>query len=93
MSKPVSRMKRRVKRRLSGEKPTLWVGKGGVSKEFLSEVEKQLDKKEMVKIKILKSALKANEMKQLASAIAEQTGSSLVEVRGHTLMLYKRRKK
>jgi len=86
-------MKRRIKCRLNGEKPTIWIGKSGVSQELLNEIEKQLDKKEMVKIKILKSALKENETKQLASRIAEQTEASLVDVRGHTLMLYKRRKK
>jgi RNA-binding protein YhbY len=47
----------------------------------------------MVKVKILKSALAADEAKQIATKIAEQTGSSLVEVRGHTFMLYRRSKK
>jgi len=86
-------MKRRIKRRLSGEKPTIWIGKSGVSQESLKEIEKQLDKREMVKIKILKSALEGDEAKQIALRIAEQTEASLVEVRGHTFMLYKRRKK
>jgi RNA-binding protein len=86
-------MKRRIKRKLSGEKPTIWIGKSGISPDLINEIEKQLDKKEMVKIKILRSALKENEMRQLASRIAEQTEASLVEVRGHTLMLYKHRKK
>jgi len=86
-------MKRRIKRRLSGEKPTIWIGKSGVSQESLKEIEKQLDKREMVKIKILKSALERDEAKQIALRIAEQTEASLVEVRGHTFMLYKRRKK
>jgi len=86
-------MKRRIKRELIGEKPTIWMGKSGVSQELLSEVEKQLDKKEMVKIKILKSALGEKEAKQIALKIAEQTEASLIEVRGHTFVLYKRRKK
>ncbi|MGC8895971.1 MAG: YhbY family RNA-binding protein [Candidatus Bathyarchaeia archaeon] len=86
-------MKRRIKRRLGGEKPTIWVGKSGASKELLKEIEKQLDKNEMVKVKVLKSALEENKAKEVASKIAEDTGASLVEVRGHTFMLYKRRKK
>ena len=93
MSKMTTGMKRRIKRRLSGEKPTIWIGKNGVSQESLKEIEKQLDKREMVKIKILKSALEGDEAKQIALRIAEQTEASLVEVRGHTFMLYKRRKK
>jgi RNA-binding protein YhbY len=41
----------------------------------------------------LKSALGKIEAKQIAAKTAEQTAASLVEVRGHTFMLYKRRKK
>jgi len=85
--------KRRIKSRLSGEKPTIRVGKSGVSQELLKEIDKQLEKKEMIKIKILKTALEGDEAKQIASRIAEQTTASLVEVRGHTFMLYKRRRK
>lgn len=93
MSKLTAGMKRRIKRRLSGEKPTVWIGKNSVSQELLKEIEKQLEKREMVKIKILKSALQGDKAKQIASRIAEQTEASLVEVRGHTFMLYKRRRK
>jgi RNA-binding protein len=93
LSELTAGMKRRVKRRLGEEKPTIWIGKGGVSPELLREIEKQLDKKKMVKIKILKTALEGNEVKQIASEIVEQTEASLVEVRGHTFMLYRRRKR
>ena len=93
MSKLTAGMKRRIKRRLSGEKPTVWIGKNSVSQELLKEIEKQLEKREMVKIKILKSALQGDKAKQIASRIAKQTEASLVEVRGHTFMLYKRRRK
>jgi RNA-binding protein len=93
MNKINSRTKRRIKRKLSGEKPTIWIGKSGVSQELAKEIEKQLDKKEMVKIRILRSALEADQAKQIASKIAEQTEASLVEIRGHTFMLYKHRKK
>jgi len=93
MSKMSAKMKRRIKHRLTDEKPTIWIGKSGVSEELLKEIEKQLDNKEMVKIKILKGALEENEAKQIALQVSEQIEASLVEVRGHTFMLYKRRKK
>jgi len=85
--------KRYVKRRLSFEKPTIWIGKSGVSAEILKEIEKQLDKNEMVKIKILRSAIGKEETKQIASHVANQIGASLVGVKGHIFMLYRRRKK
>jgi len=91
MSELTARMKRRIKRRLGEEKPTIQIGKNGVSQKLMKEIEKQLEKKKMVKIKILPSALEGKEAKEIASKIAEQTEASLVEVRGHTFMLYKRK--
>ena len=87
------KMKRRIKRELGAEKPTIWVGKEGATPKIINEVSRQLEKKEMVKVRILKSALREEEAKDLASKIAEQTESTLVEVRGHTLLLYKPRKR
>ena len=93
MSKMTPARKRAVKRRLSGESPTIWIGKGGASQEVLNEITKQLAKNKAVKAKILKSALAEGEAKQIASKIAEQTEAFLVEVKGHTFMLYKTCKK
>jgi len=93
MSDLTGRMKRRVKHQLSGEKPTVWIGKNQTSKELLKEIEKQLDKREMVKVKILRNALERDKAKEIAAIIAKETESSLVEIRGHTFMLYKRRRK
>ena len=93
MSELTAGKKRFVKRTLSEESPTILIGKGGVSEEVLKEVEKQLEKRKMVKVKLLGTALKGGETKQIATRIAERTEASLVEVRGHTFMLYRRRKK
>ena len=93
MSEITAGKKRFVKRQLSDQQPNVWIGKSGASVEVLKEIEKQLDKNKMVKVKMLKTALKNGEAKQVAMQTAEQTASSLVEVRGHTFMLYKRRKK
>jgi RNA-binding protein YhbY len=45
----------------------------------------------MIKAKILKTALKDEEAKNIAEKIAEQTEAQLIEVRGHTFLLYKRK--
>jgi len=47
----------------------------------------------MVKVKVLKSALQEEETGKIASKIAEQTESTLIDVRGRTIILYKLRKK
>jgi len=88
-----TRMKRRIKRELSEEKPTVWVGKEGASSKTMNEILRQLKRREMVKIRILKSALREEEARDVASKIAQQTNSRLIEVRGHTLILYKPRER
>jgi len=93
MKELTTRMKRRIKHQVDKEKPTIRIGKGQVSQQILKEIGKQLEKKEIVKIKILKSALQGDKTKRIAQQIAEQTEASLVEVRGHTFMLYKSSKK
>jgi len=86
-------MKRHVRHRLKEEQPTVWVGKDGLTPQLSNEIENQLEKKKMLKIKILKSALQQDTAKTIASKVAEQTGASLVEVRGHVFILYRRHKK
>jgi RNA-binding protein len=87
-----SKIRRRIKRELSSQKPTIWIGKNRATQQVIGEISRQLEKKEMVKIRMLKSALGDKEAKAIASEIAQQTGASLVDVRGHTIMLYKPRK-
>lgn len=87
------KMKRRIKSALSAERPTVHVGKEGATAQIIKEVARQLDTREMIKAKILKSALKDDQAKNIAAKIAEQTESQLIEVRGHTFLLYKRKKK
>ena len=89
MKRPTS--KRQIKRRLSFEKPTIWIGKNGVSQQMLTEIDRQLEKTEMVKVRILKTALINNNAKTVASKIAQSTKSTLIEVRGHTIILYRKK--
>ncbi len=85
--------KRFIKRKFGEEKPTIWVGKSGASPELIKEINKQLAKNKYVKCKILKTALTEQETKQITSAAANETGATLVEVRGHSFILYKASKK
>ena len=87
------KMKRRIKRALSAERPTVLVGKEGPTTQIINEISKQLDAREMIKAKILKTALQDGEAKDIATKIAQETEAQLVEVRGHTFLLYKRKTK
>jgi len=87
-----SRMKRRIRRKMSAERPTIRVGKEGATRKVVDEVSRQLENREIVKVRILKTALKEKSAKYLASKISEQTDSTLIDLRGHTFILYKPRK-
>ncbi len=93
MSQITPGKKRYVKHRLCEANPTIWIGKGGPSDELHREICKQLEKNESVKVKVLQSALANGTTRRIASTIAAQTSSILVEVRGHTFILYKHRGK
>ncbi len=93
LSKITTKMKRHVRHVLKDENPTAWVGKDGFTPEVAKEIEKQLERNKMVKVRILKTALQTETAKVIASRAAEQTDASLVEVRGHVFILYRRRKK
>ncbi|MCX8151060.1 MAG: YhbY family RNA-binding protein [Candidatus Bathyarchaeota archaeon] len=92
MSKITTNMKRHVRHVLKEEKPTIWIGKGGLTPQVLTEVEKQLQKAKMVKIRILPSALENTTAKSIGEKTAAETGAALVEVRGHVFIIYRRRK-
>jgi RNA-binding protein len=93
LSKITTKMKRHVRHKLKDEKPTIWIGKEGLTPQISNEIEKQLDKHKMVKVKILRSALQTETAKIIASEAAEQAGAALVEVRGHVFILYRRHRK
>lgn len=57
----------------------------------MKQVVTQLKTRELVKLKAQKSALTETETSAVAEKVAMSTGSTLVEVMGHTFTLYKRR--
>ena len=93
MIKITTRMKRHVRHKLKDEKPTIWIGKDGLTPQLSIEIEKQLNKNKMLKIKILKTALQNETAKNIAMKAAEDADAALVEVRGHVFILYRRRRK
>jgi RNA-binding protein len=92
LSKITTRMKRHVKHVLKDENPTVWVGKEGITTQLIGEMEKQLQKNKMVKVRVLPAALVGeNTAQTIGCKVAEQTNSALVEVRGHVFILFRKR--
>ena len=92
MSKITTRMKRHVRHVLKDENPTIWVGKEGLTQQCAAEIEKQLQKNKMVKVRILPAAMAESTAEAIAAKAAEQTNSALVEVRGHVFILFRKRR-
>lgn len=70
---------------------TIQIGKAGITDSILAEIKRQLHKKKLVKIKLLKSA-KTNSTKVIARSLAVQLGVQLVKEVGNTFTLYKAEK-
>jgi RNA-binding protein len=77
-------------RRSGVTKPSVWIGKGGVTKTVLDQIKVQLKATELVKVKIQKTALSTESIKEVAEEVARDTSSTLVDTRGRTFTLYKR---
>ena len=87
------KQKLRLKREMMDEKPMVLIGKNGVTQGVVEEVSRKLDKNEIVKIKVLKSGLKAAGREEVAEEVSRLTESTLVETRGHTIILFRKRKR
>lgn len=72
---------------------TIWIGKEGASEALLSQVENQLKSRELVKVKIHRSALEEVNASDFAKRVAASTGATLVEIMGHTFTLFKKRER
>jgi RNA-binding protein len=68
-------------------RPTVWIGKQGCTGTVVEEIIQQLEKRKIVKVK----ALPNTDID--AEDVAARTGSDLIEVRGKTFVLARRRKK
>ncbi len=69
---------------------TVHVGKDGVTEEVAKEVSRQLERVELVKVRLLPSLEQGRD--PVAEELASRSSSELVEVRGRTVVLYRKGK-
>jgi RNA-binding protein YhbY len=87
MQPKIDRIK--LRKTFTDTKPTLTIGKNGVTVNLIQEALKQLQASEIIKIRVLKSALQQNSFEVIKNTLIEGIGIDLVESRGHNLLLYK----
>lgn len=68
-----------------GLKPTVHVGKEGLTENIVAELKNQIKVNRVVKVKILPASVEKK--REIAEELAERSGTILVEVRGSTILL------
>ena len=81
--------RKELMRRAVDLNPTVHVGKDGLDQGVFEEISTQLKKNRVIKVKVLSNS--EDGAKTVAEAIAEATGSVVVDVRGGVLVLTDKR--
>jgi len=68
-------------------RPTLQLGKEGLTDEFIRQFDEMIEPRELVKINVLES--NGLDAKETAQDLATKTGSDVVQVIGHKITLYR----
>jgi RNA-binding protein len=87
MQPKISRIK--LRKSFTQTKPTITVGKNGVTPNLIREASKQLKVREIIKIRVLKSALQQNSFDVIKNTLVQGIDIDLVESRGHNILVYK----
>lgn len=67
--------------------PIIRIGKRGITPALIEEIKKQVKRRKVIKVKMLKSAIEGIDRKQFAERIAKESGSELVGVIGGSAVL------
>ncbi len=71
-------------------KPTIQIGKTGITDSIRDELRAQLDRKELIKIKILRSMGPSSYWKENVEELIASVKAELIEIKGGTVLVYKR---
>lgn len=67
--------------------PIFQVGKGGVNENMITQIKEALEVRELIKVSILQNNL--DDKHEVAEDLAAGAGAELVQLIGHTVVLYK----
>jgi RNA-binding protein len=65
------------------------IGKSGLSEGIIKEAKRLLKKHKYIKVRLLRSAVTSSSKNEVFEALAQETGSHLVGIRGNTAVLFK----
>ena len=67
------------------------VGKNGISENLIKQVDDALEARELIKLNVFETS--PDDIEEVANSIAEKTNSTLVQIMGNKITLYRARKK
>ena len=67
--------------------PIFQVGKSSITPEYVEAIREAFNTRELIKISVLKNCL--DDPKEIAQVVAERTGSTVVQVIGKKIVVYK----
>lgn len=70
--------------------PVCQIGKGGVTPQVVASVSEAIEARELIKINVLDNCFE--DIKEIASTVAERTRSQVVQTIGRKIVLYKQSK-
>ena len=83
---------KRYLRALASTMPAVvMIGKGGLENPVIDSARAAITKRELIKVSLLQNTME--EPQEAAEVLAEQTGSTIIQVIGHTIVLYKQSSK
>jgi len=85
----MTKLRNPTKQQLNELKPSIWVGKKGLNQQLLNEINTQIKTKGYIKVKILK--IIRNEFEQILNQILIKTNAKLVNKKGLTFILTKKK--
>jgi len=80
---------KKLKEKAKTLEPVIRIGKNGLTENTIKEIKKQLNKKKLIKVKLLRAFVKGKDKKLIANKIAEETNSKLIDMVGFVIVLYK----
>jgi len=80
---------RRLIEKSATMKPTIWIGKNGITETLIGQVVLQLKANKIVKLRVQKPLAETESMKDIVSKILKASNCSLVNIRGRTFTIYK----
>ncbi len=79
----------KLKEKAKTLEPVIRIGKNGLTESTIKEIKKQLNKKKLIKVKLLRSFINDKNKKQVAKDIAQETNSRIIDLVGFVVVLYK----